>query len=166
MTISQIRRQSRLFPHVRPGWVQKAFKQRGTSAKPGSSLPLLSPSLAERRVPNQRLACVCPLVRMRMLAIVPLQPCLQTRLEIHHAGKHPPTQKPPRQDAEEQFHLVEPRRGGRSEVQENLPVSREKVLNRLALVSREVVGADGSLCRLRIPTYDNSSVGQAMPHHG
>src|SRR6202021_2269270 len=117
MTISQIRRQSRLFPHVRPGWVQKAFKQRGTSAKPGSSLSLLSPSLGERRVPNQRLACVCPLVRMRMLAIVPLQPCLQTRLEIHHAGKHPPTQKPPPQDAEKQVPLVQPRPVDRREVE-------------------------------------------------
>src|SRR6266481_5637022 len=101
MTISQVRRQLRVFPLVGTGWVQEALKQRGTSAKPGSSLLLLSPGLAEGRASHQRLARVGPLVRMRMLAVVLLQPRLQTLLELRHAGKHPTTQKTPRQHAEE-----------------------------------------------------------------
>src|SRR5260221_4861295 len=117
MTNSQIRRQSRLFPDVGTGRVQESFKQRGTRAKPGSPLPLLSPGLAEGRVTNQRLARVGPPVRMRMPAIVSLQPRLQTLLEIRHTGKHPTAEKPPRQDAEEQLHLVQPRPMDRREVE-------------------------------------------------
>src|SRR5947209_37416 len=117
MTISQVRRQLRLFPAVGARRVQEALKQRGTSAKPGSSLLLLSPGLAERRATHQWLTRVGPLVRMRIPAVVPLQPGLQTLLEIGHTGKDPPAEKPPRQDAEEQLHLVQPGPMDRREVE-------------------------------------------------
>src|ERR1700686_1816981 len=42
--------------------------------------------------------------------------------------------------AEPQLDLIQPRRGGRSEVQVNLGMHRQEVRDRPALVSREVVG--------------------------
>src|SRR5262245_50486186 len=105
-----------LFPDIGAGWEQEALKQRGTSGEPGSSLLLLPSGLAEGRVPHQWLTRVGPLVRMRLLAGIPLQPRLQPFLEIRHTGEHPTAEEPPRQDAEEQLHLVQPRPVDRCEV--------------------------------------------------
>ncbi len=96
------------------------LEQRGSSAKPGSSLLLLSPGLAERRAPHERLTRVGPLVRRRVLAIVLLQPRLRAPLELRHAAEHPAPQETPRHYAEEQLHLIQPRSVDRREVEHDL----------------------------------------------
>jgi len=60
-------------------------------------------------------------------------------LQVGNGGEHTAGDDIALGLAEPQFNLVQPRRVGRSEVQVNLRMRRQEVLNRLALVRREVV---------------------------
>jgi hypothetical protein len=54
---------------------------------------------------------------MGVVAIVHRQPPLDAFLELRGTGEVAPLEESPAQDAEEQFHLVEPRTVDRSEVE-------------------------------------------------
>src|SRR5271163_5184701 len=89
--------------------MNETLEQRRSGSKPSPSLSALPTGLAEGRRPHQRLSRVCPPVRMRVLAIVPLQPLFDPLLKIGHAGEVTALEELACQHAEEQFHLVEPR---------------------------------------------------------
>jgi hypothetical protein len=78
----------------------------GTESGPPSSL--LSPCLAKRRGPHQRLPRIRPSVRMSVVAIVSRQPRLDSFLELGGACEIAPFEEAPAQDTEEQFDLIEP----------------------------------------------------------
>src|SRR6267142_1286402 len=108
MTVSEVRRHSVLRTLVRSWWIEQALPTGQATADAHSPALLLLTGLSEWRCPYQRLTRIRPAVRMRVLPIVRFQEGSQPLLELPRRGEVAPFQKTPRQDAEPQFHLVEP----------------------------------------------------------
>src|SRR6516164_8328601 len=122
MTVSQVCRQWRLLADVGAWWMQQPLKQVRPSTEPGTPTPPLSLRLAEWGGTHQGFPRVGPAIRVSLVLVVlgkpPLQPCRERR----HAGKVTTPQQLPRQHAEEQLHLVQPRPVDGGEV-EDVPVA-------------------------------------------
>jgi hypothetical protein len=89
--------------------MNEMLEQRGSGSKPGPSLSALLTGLAEWRRPYQRLSCIRPPVRMRVLTVVPLQPLFDPFFKLDRAAEVSAFEEFTHQNAEEQFHLVQPR---------------------------------------------------------
>src|ERR1700674_2323780 len=100
--------------------MKKPFKRTRGSPEPSPTKPSLAVCLAERCATHQGFARVRPTVRVRPLLVVLLQPPLQTLRELGHRMKVSPLQQLARQDAEEQFHLIQPRAVDRRKVENHL----------------------------------------------
>src|SRR5829696_2663280 len=120
MTVSELRRQWRNFALIGTRRVQFPFPKRWAGAEPGPPALLLSPRLAERRGSHQWFTRVRPPIRMSVVAIVGRQPPPDSFLELDGTGEVAPLEEPAGKDAEEQFHLVEPRTVNRCEVEHML----------------------------------------------
>src|SRR5262245_33803898 len=109
MSVSEVGSQCLRFSVVGPRRVDEALKQLGASAKPGPAQPSLPRRLALWRMAHQRLARVRPAVGMGLLLVVFVQVVPETLLELPQRLEGATPQELPRQDAEEQLHLVQPR---------------------------------------------------------
>src|SRR4051794_31881424 len=109
MTVSEVPRHWALRQLVRPRGIHQTLPARRSRADAGPPTPLLTTRLSERCCPHQRLACVGPSVRMGVTRVVTFQVGAQPLLELRRRSKVAPFQETSRQDAEPQFHLVEPR---------------------------------------------------------
>src|SRR5687768_450182 len=109
MTVSQIRRQWLLASAIGARRMKQALEQLGTRAEPGPAPPTLPACLARGRRSYQRLTGVRPPIRVRLLLVVIRQVRPETLLEILERTEVAAAQELPRHDAEEQFHLVQPR---------------------------------------------------------
>src|ERR1700719_3602963 len=89
--------------------VDQALEALWPRAEPTPPLPLLPSGLAERCRPYQRLTRIRPLIRVRLLLVVVLQVGPQTLCELLHRAKVAAFEELPRQHAEEQLDLIEPR---------------------------------------------------------
>src|SRR4051794_31169381 len=89
--------------------MKQTLEQLGTRAEPGPTLPSLTACLVCWRGAHQRLSRVRPPIRVRLLLIVPRQVRPQPRLELCERPEVATLQELPRQHAEEQPHLVQPR---------------------------------------------------------
>src|SRR5438552_331754 len=116
MSISLVRCHSLRGSLVGPGRIEKSLPARPSGADPGSPTLLLTARLTERCPSHQRLARVGPTVRMGVMSIVVLQKRTQTPLELRRACEVAALEESPRQHAEPQLHLVQPRAILRREV--------------------------------------------------
>src|SRR3954469_19717249 len=109
MTVSEVRRHSAVRPLI-PSWgIHETLPARRSSSGASSAALLLLASLSERRSPHQRLARVGPAVGMSITRVVVFHIGAQPLLELRRRSEVATFQETPRQDAEPQFHLVEPR---------------------------------------------------------
>src|SRR5437763_1817341 len=96
---------------------EQALAARGPGAEEGPPALLPPPRPLERRVPHQRRARVRPPIRVRPLPVVPAQPLPEPPHELLRAGEVVAPEQLPRQHAEEQLYLVQPRPVDRREVE-------------------------------------------------
>jgi hypothetical protein len=108
MSISSVRYQCGRRTLIRPGWITSAFTGFGPWTKPGSSLTLLAAGLTTRRRPDQGLACIRPLIGMRVMGVVDLKIVRQTRVKIVGRSVIATLEEPPGQDTQPQLHLIQP----------------------------------------------------------
>lgn len=110
MTVSKVLSQCLIFASViGPWWIQPTLPKIVAGPAPRPPPQLLPSRLTERRRPNQWLTRVRPAVGMSVVAVVTHQPTIQTFFEFGSTRKVTPLQESTTQDAEEQFHLVQPR---------------------------------------------------------
>src|SRR5579862_236999 len=109
MFILEIPRQSTRPTLVGPWRMKEALEPLPMRAEPGSSLLPLPLCLTEGRRPHQWLSRVRPPIRVRLPHVVVLQKYPQPFLELRCVCEVAPLQETPRQHAEEQFHLIQPR---------------------------------------------------------
>src|SRR5579871_3195898 len=109
MTVSYVCRQWVLFPPVRTWRIEEPFIQGRPGAETSTSTLLLASCLAEGRGAHQGLAGIRPAIRVGVPGVVVVQPAFQALLEVQGRGKVTAPQEPSGQNAEERFHLVQPR---------------------------------------------------------
>src|SRR5262245_56705041 len=107
--------------------MKETLVQLRTGAEPGPALLPLPPGLAQRRAAYQGLARVRPPIRVRLVLIVVLHVPPQALLELRHRGEVATPQELPRQHAEEQLDLVQPRPMHRQVVEDVLRSEERRV---------------------------------------
>src|SRR6185436_9670474 len=121
------------------------LEQSGARTKPGAALESLAARLAQRRASDQGFSGIRPAVGMSVAQVVCLQPAVDPPFKLRRTVEVTAFEELPRQDAEEQLHLVEPRAVQGREVEHVFVVGvaekRPSLLARFQLLGRNLHAA-------------------------